>query len=56
MEALKLFVNGQSQAVRSPKAFRFAGDEICARSEYKWIYNLLPHFILPPLPKASFWS
>jgi len=31
METLKLFANGQSQAVRLPKAFRFSGDEIYAR-------------------------
>lgn len=28
METAKLFVNGKSQAVRLPKEFRFAGDEV----------------------------
>ena len=28
METAKLFKNGQSQAVRLPKAFRFSGDEV----------------------------
>ena len=28
METAKLFVNGQSQAVRLPKEFRFSGDEV----------------------------
>jgi len=28
MQTAKLFQNGQSQAVRLPKEFRFAGDEI----------------------------
>ena len=28
METAKLFANGQSQAVRLPKEFRFCGDEV----------------------------
>jgi antitoxin VapB len=28
METAKLFQNGQSQAVRLPKEFRFQGDEV----------------------------
>lgn len=28
MDTAKLFVNGKSQAVRLPKAFRFDGDEV----------------------------
>ncbi|MEJ5309668.1 MAG: type II toxin-antitoxin system VapB family antitoxin [Anaerolineae bacterium] len=28
METAKLFTNGQSQAVRLPKAFRFAGSQV----------------------------
>ena len=28
METAKLFINGRSQAVRLPKAFRFAGKEV----------------------------
>lgn len=28
METAKLFVNGQSQAVRLPKEYRFSGDEV----------------------------
>jgi len=31
METVKLFLNGQSQAVRLPKAYRFEGDEVYAR-------------------------
>ena len=31
METVKLFANGQSQAVRLPKAYRFPGDEVYAR-------------------------
>jgi len=31
METLKLFANGQSQAVRLPKAYRFDGDEVYAK-------------------------
>ena len=31
METVKLFANGQSQAVRLPKAYRFEGDEVYAR-------------------------
>lgn len=28
MKTAKLFINGRSQAVRLPKAFRFKGDEV----------------------------
>ena len=28
MDTAKLFLNGQSQAVRLPKEFRFSGDEV----------------------------
>ena len=28
MDTAKIFVNGQSQAVRLPKDYRFAGDEV----------------------------
>lgn len=31
METAKLFMNGRSQAVRLPKEFRFAGDEVYIR-------------------------
>ena len=31
MEIAKLFADGNSQAVRLPKAFRFAGDEVYAQ-------------------------
>lgn len=31
MEMAKLFASGRSQAVRLPKAFRFAGDEVAVR-------------------------
>jgi antitoxin VapB len=29
MDMVKLFVNGRSQAVRLPKAYRFDDDEVC---------------------------
>lgn len=31
MQSAKLFQNGQSQAVRLPKEFRFAGDSVAIR-------------------------
>ncbi|HTO89166.1 MAG TPA: AbrB/MazE/SpoVT family DNA-binding domain-containing protein, partial [Thermoanaerobaculia bacterium] len=31
MKTAKLFRNGRSQAVRLPKEFRFAGDEVVVR-------------------------
>lgn len=31
METVKLFANGQSQAVRLPKSYRFEGNEVYAR-------------------------
>lgn len=31
METAKLFVNGQSQAVRLPKEYRFSGNEVYIR-------------------------
>lgn len=31
METVKLFANGQSQAVRLPKSYRFEGDEVYAQ-------------------------
>jgi len=31
METVKLFANGQSQAVRLPKSYRFEGEEVYAR-------------------------
>jgi antitoxin VapB len=31
MDAAKLFVNGNSQAVRLPKQYRFAGDEVVVK-------------------------
>jgi len=31
METAKLFVNGQSQAVRLPKEYRFSGSEVYVR-------------------------
>ncbi len=31
METAKIFVNGQSQAVRLPKAYRFLGNEVYIR-------------------------
>ena len=31
METVKLFANGQSQAVRLPKSYRFEGEEVYAQ-------------------------
>lgn len=31
MDTAKIFENGRSQAVRLPKKFRFAGDEVCVQ-------------------------
>lgn len=31
MQTAKLFKNGNSQAVRLPKEFRFDGDEVCVK-------------------------
>jgi len=31
MDTVKLFANGQSQAVRLPRSYRFEGDEVYAR-------------------------
>jgi antitoxin VapB len=31
MDTLKLFANGQSQAVRLPKSYRFSGEEVYAK-------------------------
>ena len=33
METAKLFVNGQSQAVRLPKEYRFSGNEVYIQKE-----------------------
>ena len=47
METLKLFANGQSQAVRLPKAYRFEGEEVYAQK----IGHTLMLF-----PKDAAWS
>lgn len=47
MKAAKLFTNGQSQAVRLPKEFRFKGDEV-------FIKRMGEAVIL--LPKKRFWG
>lgn len=47
MKAAKLFTNGQSQAVRLPKEFRFKGDEV-------FIKKIGEAVIL--LPKKRFWD
>jgi len=31
MQTAKLFKNGNSQAIRLPKEFRFEGDEVCVK-------------------------
>lgn len=47
METAKLFVNGQSQAVRLPKEYRFSGNEVFIRK----IGNAVMLF-----PKESAWE
>jgi antitoxin VapB len=42
MQQAKLFQNGQSQAVRLPKDFRFAGDSVSIKHLGKAVV-LLPH-------------
>ena len=42
MQQAKLFQNGKSQAVRLPKAFRFAGDRVTIKRVGKAVV-LLPH-------------
>lgn len=56
METAKLFINGQSQAVRLPKAFRFKGDRVFIKKvgnttvllplDNPWepLFNSLPKF------------
>lgn len=44
MSTAKLFRNGRSQAVRLPKEFRFAGEEVAIRREGERV-------ILEPLPR-----
>jgi len=41
MKTAKLFMNGQSQAVRLPKEFRMAGNEVCIKKEGE-VVMLLP--------------
>ena len=47
METLKLFANGQSQAVRLPKAYRFDGEEVYAKKVGQTVLLF---------PKNSAWS
>lgn len=47
MKSAKLFKNGESQAVRLPKEFRFAGDEV-------FIKRMGEAVVL--LPKARSWD
>jgi antitoxin VapB len=42
METAKLFMNGRSQAVRLPKAFRFEGDKVFVKRMGKAVM-LLPY-------------
>ncbi len=55
MQEAKLFQNGQSQAVRLPKEFRFAGDSVAIRrigdavilqpkNSWETLYNSLEQF------------
>ena len=46
MQTAKLFWNGRSQAVRLPKEFRFAGEEVAIRREGKRV-------ILEPLKRLA---
>ena len=41
MQTAKLFVNGHSQAVRLPKEYRFAGDDVYIKG-YQGMVMLLP--------------
>ena len=41
MQTAKLFTNGRSQAVRLPKEYRFAGDDVYIKG-YQGIVILLP--------------
>jgi len=47
METVKLFANGQSQAVRLPKSYRFEGEEVYARK--------IGHTVML-FPKNSAWA
>ena len=46
MNTAKLFTNGKSQAVRLPKAFRFAGDHVAIERQGDRV-------VLFPLPRTS---
>ena len=43
MKTAKLFQNGQSQAVRLPKEFRFPGKTVTLRRTKKGVVQILPH-------------
>jgi len=47
MKTAKLFMNGQSQAVRLPKEFRIAGDEVYIKKEGE---------VIMLLPKEKSWD
>lgn len=47
METAKIFENGRSQAVRLPKKFRFAGDEV--------VVQRLGHAVML-VPKEAAWE
>ena len=47
MKTAKLFMNGQSQAVRLPKEFRMAGDEVYIKKEGE---------VIMLLPKEKSWD
>jgi len=44
MGRAKLFVNGQSQAVRLPKEFRFEGDEVIIKRVGRAVLLLPPRY------------
>ena len=47
MDTAKLFTNGKSQAVRLPKEYRFAGEEVYIRKLGEVVYLF---------PKTSLWK
>ena len=48
METAKIFINGRSQAVRLPKAFRFSGNEVYIKKT--------PEGVLLIPKEASLWD
>jgi len=49
MKKAKIFKNGQSQAVRLPREFRFKGEEV-------WIKRVGNGVLLLPMDKKEYWQ